>query len=60
MRSTLASWLFIAVAFVFLAVGAFGTPRRPTFTVIGIAFFVVGFAARRRQRGRDGPRRHEM
>lgn len=52
MRSSVAAWLFIVAAFVFLAVGAFGTPRRPAFTIIGIAFFVIGFAARRRGRGR--------
>ncbi len=52
MRSTLAAWLFIAAGFVFLAVGAFGTPRHPVYTILGIVFFVVGFTARRRSRRR--------
>ncbi len=57
MRSSIAAWLFIAAAFVFLAIGAFGTPRRPVYTVIGIALFIVGFAARQRgrRRGQGGP-----
>ncbi len=50
MRSSLAAWLFIAAAFVFLAIGAFGAPRRPAYTTIGIALFIVGFVARRRGR----------
>ncbi len=49
-RRAIGGWVFIVVAFVFLAIGAFGTPRRPAFTVIGIAFFVIGFAVRRRAR----------
>jgi membrane-bound ClpP family serine protease len=48
----LAAWLFIVAAFVFLAVGAFGTPRHPVFTILGIAFFIVGFTGRRRGRRR--------
>jgi hypothetical protein len=59
--SALAPWLFIVVAFVFLAVGAFASPRRPVYTILGIAFFVIGFAARRRRRrrpaGEEPPRR---
>ncbi len=50
--SSLVPWLFIVAAFVFLAIGAFGTPRRPVFTVLGIALFIVGFAARQRARRR--------
>ena len=57
MRSTIAAWLFIVAGFLFLAEGAFGTPRRPTFTIIGITFFIIGFVARRRgrRRGDGGP-----
>ncbi len=51
-RRSLAGWLFIVVAFVFLAIGAFGTPRRPVYTILGIAFFVIGFAMRQRARRR--------
>ncbi len=50
MRPAIAAWLFIFAAFVFLAIAAFGTPRRPAFTTIGIALFIVGFIARRRGR----------
>jgi len=57
MRSALAAWLLIVVAFVFLAIGAFASPRRPAYTILGIAFFIIGFAARRR--GRRGPAGNE-
>lgn len=50
MRSTLAPWLAILAAFIFLGIGLFGSPRRPVYTILGIAFFVVGFAIRRSRR----------
>ena len=58
MRSALTAWLFIVVALVFLAVGAFGTPPRPIFTILGIALFIVGFAVRRRGRRRAADSEH--